>query len=401
MMPLNILPTVPPFVQSFVSLYFHQNQQCRRYQEELISLKFETATTNYLDSLSILEEKLPSPLFEPCATREQLDADNNRITSEVTSPSQTQIPSDCSSHSTISGTDSSTCKNVNVNIKPMIWDGQQIAENAFHVNLPPLVVKELRDYADRLGITRLYRQLVVEGCPLPPGGERAVKFSHDDNNYNWMIQRPKSHWKSNMHWTSPADEEAHDDYLRVLSKGGFDSVLEEVGDYFSLDAISAYHLSFIGVSHCEKGFIHADINDSGRKAFNMIIPLILQEEKVRNGGSTGELEILSDDETTTRFYKYEYNTASMVGDHALHATAACDYRRTDTSTCIDTNMNINMRLAATVYLGDVTPSNVNNLLLSLTQAYPPVGDAQHLLDRAGSHWSKTDPAKKLPLWQLG
>jgi hypothetical protein len=42
--------------------------------------------------------------------------------------------------------------------------------------------------------------------------------------YNWYIQRPESHWKSNMHWISPADEAGHEDYLRFLSAGGFDSV---------------------------------------------------------------------------------------------------------------------------------------------------------------------------------
>jgi hypothetical protein len=56
-----------------------------------------------------------------------------------------------------------------------------------------------------------------------------------------------------------------------------------------------------------------------------------------------------------------------------------------------------MRMAATVYIGDITPENVNHLLMSLTQAYPPVGNAKHLLDRAGSHWSKSNPSKKLPV----
>jgi hypothetical protein len=42
--------------------------------------------------------------------------------------------------------------------------------------------------------------------------------------YNWYIQRPESHWKSNMHWISPADEAGHEDYLRFLSAVGFDSV---------------------------------------------------------------------------------------------------------------------------------------------------------------------------------
>lgn len=262
-------------------------------------------------------------------------------------------------------------------ILPMTWGGKRLCENLFRVGLPPQLLEELRAYANRMGITDFYRGLVVEDRPYNPGTEGAVTFGEQ----NWMVQRPKSHWKSNMHWASPADEAAHDDYLGVLSAGGFDKVLEKIGAYFDLEGLSAYHLSFIGVSQCEKGFIHADVNDSGVMAFNMIIPLILEDEGP-------ELEILSDDETATRFYKYQYNVASMLGDDALHATAPCDYLSKGT-----------MRLAATVYVGDITPDNVYTLLLSLTQSYPPPGNAQHLLDRAGMHWSKSDPSMKLPLSQ--
>lgn len=304
-------------------------------------------------------------------------------------------------------------------VKPMVWeDGKQISENAFCVDLPKELLIELRNYAERMGITDMYRNKlcnrnIINGQgPLHPGTENKLNL----NGYNWMVQRPKSHWKSNMHWTSPGDEDAHNDYLRVLSAGGFDAVLEKVGTYFNLNAICAYHLSFIGVSYCEKGFIHADVNESGRKAFNMIIPLLLVDDKdehnnqeneneeqqdQQENGPAGELEILSDDETVTQFYKYEYNVASMVGDNALHATASCDYRTksSQSQTIIgeeETEIKNTMRMAATVYIGDITPTNVNHLLLSLTQAYPPVGDSKHLLERAGNHWSKTNPLKKLP-----
>ena len=183
-----------------------------------------------------------------------------------------------------------------------------------------------------------------------------------------------------MHWISPADETAHNEYLSILGAGGFDNVLESVGTYFDLAGLSAYHLSFIGVSECEKGFIHTDVNDSGLMAFNLIIPLVLVK------GEGPELEILSDDETTTRYYDYEYNVASMIGDNALHATASCNYQARG-----------KMRMCATVYIGDITTGNVRNLLMSLTQAYPPVGDAQHLLERAGNHWSVSDSSKRLPV----
>ncbi len=261
-------------------------------------------------------------------------------------------------------------------IKAMSWGGgDRISKNMYRVALPSTLLHELRTYANKMGITDFYRSVVIDGPPYNPGQEKLVTFQKQ----NWMVHRPKSHWMSNMHWLSPADESAHNDYLTILSAGGFDKVLESIGSYFNLNGLSAYHLSFIGVSQCERGFIHTDVNDSGLAAFNLIIPLMLVE------GEDPELEILSDDETKTRFYQYEYNVASMIGDDALHATASCDYVAKG-----------EMRICATVYVGDITTTNVRNLLMSLTQAYPPVGNAKHLLDRAGNHWSKTDATKKLP-----
>jgi len=355
------------FVRSFVPVPFSQTLYEHGHQSSYSLLivtvsSSSSVTTNYLESLSLqVQERV-----------------------QVQDASETQPPQQL------------LC------CKPMEWNGKQISKNTYCVDLPPELLKELRDYTTSMGIVEMYRRLLAVpgdggGHPLRPGEEKKVTF----NGYNWMVQRPKSHWASNMHWTSPADETANDDYLRSLSAGGFDKVLEMLGRYFHLDALSAYHLSFIGVSNCEKGFIHADVEKSGRKAFNMIIPLILQDE------AGPELEILSDDETTTRYYKYKYNVASMVGDNALHATAPCNYHHqkqtTTTTRKIATNNTgrgeetVMMRLAATIYIGDITPTNVNNLLLSLTQAYPPPGNARHLLDRAGSHWSKSNPSKKLPM----
>jgi len=293
-------------------------------------------------------------------------------------------------------------------IQSMMWQGKRLAKNAYRIGLPVQLVAELQLYANRMGITDYYHNLLVDNQPLMQGTQRKVIFNCDGDaqkqeNRNWLVQRPMQHWCSNMHWASPADKPAHDEYLSVLSAGGFDRVLESIGSHFDhIEALSAYHLSYIGVSHCEKGFIHADVNDSGRMAFNLIIPLMLKTD----AGS--ELEVLADEDINDRdngtkvssvngdfhksFYKYRINAASMVGDGALHATAACDYRGHANNTASG-----GMRLAATVYVGDITPANVNQLLMSLTQAYPPPGDAQYLLEQAGQHWSRSDPCKRLPM----
>lgn len=348
-----------PFVQSFAPEYSLHHPPLREslvtttQQRPRLHFKLRANTLSYLDGLS----QLPSAE----ADEQLLNYNHQQHDDELWNAP----PPSTSDESSI------------IRIDPMTWNGHQIAQNAYRVNLPPQLLHELRNYADRMGITDMYRQLVVEGRSLPAGGERAVEFSrrndgsdiigsnnHNNNDgYNWMIQRPKSHWKSNMHWTSPADEAAHDDYLQVLSKGGFDRVLQAVGDYFELDALSAYHLSFIGDSHCEKGFVHADVNDSGRKAFNMIIPLLLQEQDEDKhheslSNNAGELEIHSDDgpscditSTNTMPRPWWATMPSMPPLPAITVTggmeitntiaAACDWRQQSTSEILRQRMSIN------------------------------------------------------------
>jgi hypothetical protein len=75
----------------------------------------------------------------------------------------------------------------------------------------------------------------------------------------------------------------------------------------------------------------------------------------------------------------------MMGDGAMHATSACDYR-----------WNKEMRLAATVYIADVNEQNYESIMDHYTQAYPPNDDVDLLLSWIGRHWKKDDPSRKLP-----
>lgn len=256
---------------------------------------------------------------------------------------------------------------------------ETVSKYAFRIGLDKKISETLLNYCNRVGITDAFKQLLIDGNPLTPGTDLFTPFG----GYNWYVQRPESHWKSNMHWISPADEDAHDDYLRILSEGGFDSILDEIGKHFGLDGLVAYHVTFIGVSHCSKGFMHHDFKDIDGKAFNIIIPLILANK-------TGpELDLRQDgdewkDDLPVGSYKYEHNVANIVGDMAKHATAACDYRD-----------NKEMRMAATVYIADVNPKNLKRLMIDFTQAFPPADDPEHLLRRAATNW-KPDGSVKLP-----
>jgi len=258
-------------------------------------------------------------------------------------------------------------------------DGEAVSPWSFRLGLHSKVTKALLEYCNKTGITDTFRELVIDEAPLVPGTNRIVHLGGQ----RWYIQRPGSRWQSNMHWISPGDEAAHNEYLKVLSDGGFDDVLKSIGEYFGFDGLVAYHVTIIGVSHCSRGYMHHDFEYV--KGFNLIIPLILTND------SKPELDLEQrSNRDIVGQYKYKIDEASMVGDRVGHATAACDYRNEG-----------EMRMAATVYIADVNNQNVNRIVDDFTQLYPPRNDCQYLIDRAGSHWKYNDPTKKLPLSLVG
>lgn len=182
-----------------------------------------------------------------------------------------------------------------------------------------------------------------------------------------------------MHWISPAGPVAHKSYLEALGAAGFDDVLRSFGEYLGLDSLVAYHLSFIPVSFCSEGFVHRDFKDTGEKTYNLLIPLVLANQ-------TGpELDVLPRDEALRGRYRYQYDVATAVGDYALHATSAADYRSSH-----------EMRLVASVYVAEVTTENARQIMKHYTQIYPPEDDEELLLGWSGEHWRRDDPSKTLP-----
>jgi prolyl 4-hydroxylase len=257
---------------------------------------------------------------------------------------------------------------------------------AFQVGLPPELTTELLAYCDRLGVTEELRKLTGNN-PLLASSEITNKFHTMADGNDWYVQRPPLRWTSNMHWISPADERTHEEYLDVLARGKFDVVLDAIGKHLGLEGLVAYHLTFIGVSHSEKGFMHDDSAFTGGSVYNVIIPLILEDDATpdpppRSTMATrrlsGELAIMQDGKNRSSRYgamKYRLGTAVMLGDDALHGTEACDYREKN-----------GMRLAATVYIADITDKNAKRIAeQTLTQIFP-LADARWLIAEAGRHW---------------
>ena len=260
--------------------------------------------------------------------------------------------------------------------------GDVVAKNAYLIGLDPHLRNVLLNYCDKMGITESFRDITYRGNSLDVESDAPVEFGGLD----WLIQRPPPIWNSNMHWISPRDEKTQEDYLRVLSAGGFDAVLQKIGEFFKFEGLVAYHLSFLGVSYCSDGYHHKDIGETGGKAFNLLIPLILVDgtepefELVQDGSDYDE-----DGDIAAGRLRYQYDTGVMVGDWAFHATSATNYRS-----------QRQMRLAASVYIADVNEDNIKSIMSEYTQQYPPRDKPEVLLNMAGTHWKKDDPNMKLP-----
>lgn len=250
-----------------------------------------------------------------------------------------------------------------------------VSKYAFRMGLPKNLVPTLRKFIDETGVTSEYHRLLLDGDSLGPGRDDQVTLHGDE----WFIQRPGQKYKSTMHWISPAGEPAHLKYLQALSEGGFDQVLDAMGNFFGFDGLVCFHLSFIGVDFAQEGFMHYDNTGTGGKVFNMLFPLYLVNEEY-----PPELDLQSDDGFVGG-YKYRYDEAVLIGDDFYHRTAPVDYRERK-----------QIRIAASIYIADVNDDNVKQVLKQNTNEYPPQ-DSQMLLSIAGSHWNLNNSTSHLPL----
>jgi hypothetical protein len=256
--------------------------------------------------------------------------------------------------------------------------GKEIVEWGFRVGIPSTLKTVLLEYARERGIVDEFRKRVIDMDPLPSdGGSEYVQFG----GYQWWETRFDGEWRTNMHYVTPANDDAFDDYLKALGLAGFDSVLKSIGEHFKLDGLLCYYMSFIAVSHCDKGFIHADYEGTGGKGFNLIFPLMLVD------GSGPELDLRADDESVRAGYHYRFDEGNIVGDLAYHGTASCDYRGTG-----------KMRLVASIYMADANPDNYFVFKDGIRSVpYPPDDEADEWFRRRmGTHWKANDPSVRLP-----
>jgi hypothetical protein len=192
-----------------------------------------------------------------------------------------------------------------------------VTPNAYRVGLGSQVREKLLEYCDKMGITELFHDVVINGNGLELGSGVEVEL---DGGKQWYIRAPGERWRADMHWLSPDDEESTQDWLEMLSAAGFDEILKGIGETLGLEGLVAFHGTFMGVSLSNKHYLHYDVRETGRKMFNIIIPLILANETgpefdlQDSNGTSGDGNV----EMNFGRYRYEKDVAVMIGDFARY-----------------------------------------------------------------------------------
>jgi hypothetical protein len=200
-------------------------------------------------------------------------------------------------------------------LKPVRWKDTKeiVTPNAYRVGLSSQTREKILEYCDKVGITDTFRSTVVDGNSLDLGDHLDMEL----NGSQWRLLAPGQKWRADMQWLSPGDEESTQDWLEMLSAAGFDKILKGIGETLGLKGLAAFHGTFMGVSVSNKHYLQYGIRETGRKMFNIVIPLILANE-------TGpELDIQDSNRTNDGTenlkvgrYRFEPDAAILLGDWA-------------------------------------------------------------------------------------
>jgi len=163
-----------------------------------------------------------------------------------------------------------------------------------------------------------------------------------------------------MHWFNTADKLSHEDSLRALAKGGFDEVLQGIGEEFELDPLHVDSFGFVAVTNCTRGFLHIDWEDMQGRAFNFLVG-------IHSPNGSGRKLVVENDVEEVNHRKgelhYRTNAGVLVGNRARHGTRKCDHRAAH-----------KVQITASIYLADLNERNLDVIVDDTTSIFPPTGE---------------------------
>jgi hypothetical protein len=275
-------------------------------------------------------------------------------------------------------------------IVPVRWarSGKVVTDGAFRIGLRPSLGEHILAYLQEIGLVKQVENELFDFDPSESDFWTSKKFNFL-NNTEWFIERQKESMEEYQKGLAvdlmPADEASHADFLKALSAAGFDEVIRAVGKHFGWRGAVMTHLSLLAILYAEEDFeSHSDFYDTGRKAYNVLVPL-----KIVEGSSGKELAIQpTHDVVEFGHHKYRIDEGILVGDYAFHATRATDYR----------SFQREYRFFAGLYLADVDESNKKAATPDYYMKGYPHHDADIAFRNAGKHWNPEDATIMLPTW---
>jgi hypothetical protein len=240
-------------------------------------------------------------------------------------------------------------------IEPLVWERSSLGVSgmAYRVGLPEQLRYHLLAYSAEAGIAQRLHSLTIGGEQLEYEDTEMRGTIETLDDQDWFVQGPPEGVHSNMHWISPGDENTHADLLAAMNDGGFDLVLEEVGDYFELEGLKAYKLAFMAVSECESGYEIRDITDLQGTAFTMTIPLFTMNKsplKFELENAHGQAGV----------YNFVFDEALLVGDYLYSSIPEVNEKK--------------HRFVLIVDVAEVNADNVLAIADTINQSYPPPGE---------------------------
>jgi len=261
-------------------------------------------------------------------------------------------------------------------VMPLIWksNGKQVDPDARLLGLPTRLTTELWSFCERTGLMDAFWSIANAADTTTLDLDQASEIlSLSNAQGRWATTTPIYRLgNTNMHWVNPFDEDAYEEALSVLKKGGFDTVLNAIGNEFKSDGLMIIGIGFIVVSHHKGSNRHADQPGTGTKMFNLLFPLLLPVN------DTAKLFVGDDaDHKSTAELNYTKDVGFLIGGDTDHITGECDYRN-NTGLCV----------AVSIYLADINDDNVDLISSDDTALFPVPGNAEWFLAQKGRAWGE-------------